>query len=212
MGDPIMNLFGSILIFWFIGVIIVLVIYILESLLISGLHKLMYGKGTILAWLPFTNVYLLGKLTVNTTVGWLLVVGTILTANFSYNIGEVSNTYSLLPAELIGPLSTIQSIAVLGLLIYALIKYFKLKDEKKNATNVAVAPVVVNDNVDLQQNQQPVQSQPVVQSVTPQVAPTPVVPTSTPGVGVPPVVDNSNGVVNQNVNQVINDNSNTNNL
>lgn len=212
MGDPIMNLFGSLLIFLIIGLIIVLVIYILESLLINGLHKLMYGKGTILAWLPFTNVYLLGKLTVNTTVGWLLVVGTILTSNFSYKVGEVSKIYSLLPADLIGPVSTIQSIATVGLLIYALIKYFKLKDEKKNANNVAFAPVIVNDSVPLQQNQQPVQSQPVVQAVTPQVAPTPVVPTATPGVGVLPVVDNSNGVVNQNVNPVVNDNSNINNL
>lgn len=205
MGDPIMNLFGSVLIFLFIGLIIALVIYILESLLISGLHKLMYGKGTILAWLPFTNVYLLGKLTVNTTVGWILVICTILTANFSFKIGEVSKTYSLLPVDLIGPVSTIQSIAIFGLLIYALIKYFKLKDEKKNANNVAVAPVIVNDNVPLQQTQQPVQSQPVAQVVTTQVAQTPVVPTATPGVGVPTVVD-------QSVNQVVNDNSNTNNL
>lgn len=205
MGDPIMNLFGSVLIFLFIGLIIVLVIYILESLLISGLHKLMYGKGTILAWLPFTNVYLLGKLTVNTTVGWILVICSILTVNFSYKIGEVSKTYSLLPVDLIGPVSTIQSIATFGLLIYALIKYFKLKDEKKNAYNVAVAPVIVNDNVPLQQTQQPVQSQPVAQAVTTQVSPTPVVPTATPGVGVSPVVD-------QSVNSVVNDNSNKNNL
>ena len=205
MGDPIMNLFGSLLIVLIIGLIIVLVIYILESLLINGLHKLMYGKGTILAWLPFTNVYLLGKLTVNTTVGWLLVVGTILTSNFSYKVGEVSKIYSLLPADLIGPVSTIQSIATVGLLIYALIKYFKLKDEKKNANNVAVAPVIVNDNVPLQQTQQPVQSQSVAQAVTPQVAQTPVVPTATPGDGVSLVDD-------QNVNHVVNDNSNTNNL
>lgn len=209
MGDPIMNLFDSLLFFLFIGLIIVLVIYILESLLINGLHKLMYGKGTILAWLPFTNVYLLGKLTVNTTVGWLLVVITILTSDFVYRLGfmfgEVFASYTLLLMAYIGPFLTILRVASLGFWIYAVIKYFKLKDEKKNANNVAVAPVIVNDNVPLQQTQQPVQSQPVAQAVTTQVAQTPVVPTATPGVGVPPVVD-------QSVNPVVNDNSNPNNL
>ena len=44
-------------------------IYIACSKFLSNLNKLIYGKGTILAWLPFTSIYLMGKLAFNNLVG-----------------------------------------------------------------------------------------------------------------------------------------------
>lgn len=102
--------------FWglFIGIIIIssiigIILYILEATLLSKLNKLMYGKETALAWIPIANIYLLGKLTVNETVGWALLILFVLSGRFG-------------------------SIAVLTFVIfdiYAFIKYIQLKNKKK---------------------------------------------------------------------------------
>ena len=52
---------------------VVILIYILVGILLNKLNKVMYGKGTALAFIPFCNVYLLGKLTINKIVGWVLL-------------------------------------------------------------------------------------------------------------------------------------------
>ena len=48
-------------------IIILIILWIIEGIIINKLHKEMYGKATALAWVPFCNIYLLGKLTVNKT-------------------------------------------------------------------------------------------------------------------------------------------------
>ncbi len=116
-------------------VILVIAAYIAEGILLYKLNKLMYGKGTPLAWIPICNTYLLGKLTVNKIVGWILVACMFLTANFTITINGVETTKSLLPASIVSVLSPIYSMAVFGLLIYAIIKYVDLK-KKANSNQI----------------------------------------------------------------------------
>ena len=109
--------------------IFVIVMYIVEGIFLTKLNKLMYGKGTALAWIPIANSYLLGKFTINNVVGWLLVAATFLTMNFSTTINGIEKTTSILPDSIRSTVSNILSIFQLGLLVYAIIKYFKLKKE-----------------------------------------------------------------------------------
>ena len=114
-----------------VGAIFVLVIaitiYVVEGIFLNKLNKLMYGKGTPMAWIPIANTYLLGKLTVNKTVGWILVACVILTSEYTTTVNGVENTYTILPEALNSIVSPLYSLAVIGLLVYAIVKYNKLK-------------------------------------------------------------------------------------
>lgn len=82
---------------------------------LNRFHKLVYGKETIFAFIPICNVYLLGKLAVNNTVGILLAF-----------LGFLP---SFLPETISYIISTPYQIAVIGLFIYSIIKYFKRKKD-----------------------------------------------------------------------------------
>ena len=56
----------------FLLFVIVPIIHILLGIFLNKFNKLVYGEGSILAWFPIFNLYLLGKLTVNKYVGWIL--------------------------------------------------------------------------------------------------------------------------------------------
>lgn len=56
-----------------IALIIVIIIYIIKSIFLSNFNKLVNGEGTLMAWFPITDTYLLGKLTVSKKVGLILV-------------------------------------------------------------------------------------------------------------------------------------------
>lgn len=98
--------------------------YALFGVFLCKLNTLVNGKGTMLAWVPICNIYLLGKLAVNKVVGWILVIGTFL-------IGIMR--FSDVPSESISSIVfKIYNIIILGLFIYAVIKYFKLKNNQNN--------------------------------------------------------------------------------
>lgn len=103
----------------FIGIILfcifMIAVYIVESLIINKLHKKLYGKGTVLAFIPVTRTYLLGKVAINETVGYILVAVQII--------------ISILPDELSDFVSNIFNLVSIALLIYAAIKYSKLKND-----------------------------------------------------------------------------------
>ncbi len=121
------GLLGAMAIVGIFAIIFAIGVYIVEGIFLSKLNKLMYGKGTPLAWIPICNTYLLGKLTINKIVGWILVGCVALTANYTITINGVETTKSLLPASIVSIISPIYSLATFGLLIYAIIKYFDLK-------------------------------------------------------------------------------------
>lgn len=114
-----------------IGVVIVLLlVYIGISIFLNKLNKAIYKKGTIMAFLPIFNVYLLGKLTVNKIVGCLLVIATFITGSFTSSFNGNENSYTLLPNSVSVIISSITSVMVIVLFVFAIIKYSKLKDKK----------------------------------------------------------------------------------
>ena len=120
-----------------IGILLIVIIllmiflYISFALLLNRLNKVIYGKGTILAWLPLTNVYLLGKLTVSNVLGWILVILNVLTAFISNDI------YTLL-----------FGLVCLILYIYAGIKYKKLKKAQTVQVSLDSDPNSLSNNIE----------------------------------------------------------------
>ena len=106
-------------------------IYIVCSKFLSNFNKLKYGKGTILAWLPFTSIYLMGKLAFNELVGWGLLVICILSSSYTVTVNGVETVQTIAPASIQGPLSKIYPLLNLGVLVYCIFKYNKLKKRKR---------------------------------------------------------------------------------
>lgn len=102
-------------------------IYIVCSKFLSNFNKLKYGKGTILAWLPFTSIYLMGKLAFNELAGWGLLVICILSASYTITVNGVETVQTIAPASIQGPLSKIYPLLNLGVFVYCIFKYNKLK-------------------------------------------------------------------------------------
>ncbi|MCI7701535.1 MAG: zinc ribbon domain-containing protein [Tenericutes bacterium] len=148
-------------------IIILIILWIIEGIIINKLHKEMYGKATALAWVPFCNIYLLGKLTVNKTIGWALAISKILTYTITTTVNGVQKTYSILPSSISTLLSGIVGIITFCLLIYAIVKYKSLEKSNniQNQTNIAQQPTyqqpvpqqqVSQQTVMFQQSQQPI--------------------------------------------------------
>lgn len=125
------ELMGRILVFLGIILVVLIIIYVLQAILLTKLNKLMYGKGTPMAWIPIANIYLLGKLTINKLVGWILVICCFSTGTVTTTVNGESTTTTLLPESIGSIVSIVYSISVFALFIYAIIKYFKLKKEQK---------------------------------------------------------------------------------
>lgn len=140
----------SILIFSVIIFIVAIVVYVLESIFLYKFNKLVYGKGTPLAWIPICNIYLLGKLAVNKIVGWILVIILFLTGTYTVTVNGVEETYTILPEGIHNVLTVLYYLVFLGLFVYAIIKYMRIK--KSRNTQQPMQP------------QQPVQPQQPMQS------------------------------------------------
>ncbi len=112
--------------------VLAIVIYIAYGIFLNRFNKLLYGKGTPIAWIPIANLYLLGKLTFNKSVGWILVVLSFLTAETTTTVnGEVKTQHALIPG------GGILSLVEFGLFIYAIIKYNKIKRGEISAEEAA---------------------------------------------------------------------------
>jgi hypothetical protein len=122
---------------------IIFVIYICIALLLNKLNKLIYGKGTWMAFIPIFNIYLLGKLTINKVVGFILVLCIFLSGYFSTTINGVEKVYAILPGDARIMVGSFSSIITFVLLIYAIVKRKRLKKEKRSNADA----LTINNNV-----------------------------------------------------------------
>lgn len=123
--DQILGILAGALILVFI---MATTFYVVMGIVLFKLNRIMYGNGTPLAWIPFCNIYLLGKLTFNKWVGWLLIVLGLISTSFQINImgnNVISGTF--LSPGIVLIISTVYSIIVLILFIYVIIKYLRLR-------------------------------------------------------------------------------------
>ena len=150
MNSLVQILQGIIVIFF----IVFIVVYILQALLLSGLNKKMYGKGTILAWIPVCNTYLLGKLVVNKGCGFILILWSFAstaltfmsaTAFFTNAVGQTTTPGMISPTIATG-VSFLYNLTTFVLFIIALVKFFTYK--KQN----------VDESISYQPVSQPVES------------------------------------------------------
>ena len=125
-----MEVLGALAGFLVVILLIILAIYIAIAVFLNKFNKLVYGKGTAKSWIPIANVYLLGKLTVNKFVGWILVACIILTGRLTITVNGIKTVYTLLPESINSIVSSLYNITVIVLFIYAIVKYNKLKKNK----------------------------------------------------------------------------------
>ena len=167
--------FRLILQFLMFAWIIIIAIYIALAIFLNKLNKLVYGKGTAMAWIPIVNFYLLGKLTINKIVGWVLVICLFLMGSYTTTVNGESKTYTILPENISSVVLVIFGLAVSILIIYAIVKYFGLKEENKNSSQVSSQPntqSAVNVQPPMEQSVQPAVNvqPPVEQPVQPTVS------------------------------------------
>lgn len=131
MDNSLETIIGASVVVLLMSLAIGIIGFILIGIFLNKLNKLIYGKGTPMAFIPIVNIYLLGKLAVNKIVGWLLIICLILTGDISVTVNNETSTTSILPEDIQVIVSLIYSVATLVLFIYAIIKYFNLKKEKQ---------------------------------------------------------------------------------
>ena len=167
------KLLGALAGFVIVIFILVIGIYIAQAIFLNKFNKLVNGKGTPMAWIPIFNIYLLGKLTINKLVGWILVICIFLTGTYSTTVNGVESSGSILPEGVRSVVSTIYGLAVLGLFIYAIIKYNKIKKEgigTQTTSNYQTSTQPVQPTMNSTQPVQPTMNP--TQSVQPTINPT----------------------------------------
>lgn len=129
-------------------------LYVVIAKFLNNLNKLIYGKSTVLAWIPILDIYLLGKLAVNKFVGWALVVSAFLSSTYSTTKDGMEFTVSILPEGARSIISTIYGFALLGSFIYAIIKYNKLnKDNLANSSEQSMHTPTQRENYAFEETQ-----------------------------------------------------------
>ena len=174
------GIFQMLLGFALIALVIGIVLYIVEAIFLNKYNKLVTGKGTVLAWIPFYfQSYLLGKLAFNKAVGWGLVAAEFATAKVK--IGNIDVTL-IKNESLRGTIGTIYTLVTICILIYAFVKYKNLKKS-----------VVLNNNMVADGTNISAQAIPNT-NVNPN---DPFAPN--PNVGVEPMMQNSNNILDASV-------------
>jgi hypothetical protein len=118
--------------FIFFILAIVLVFYIFMALGLMKMADRLGHKGTWMAWIPFCNSYLLGKVAISKAIGWVLVGLTLLAGTSMSDSAEGSVKISLLPE----PLRSIVAIALFVLTVVCLNKIYKKFSTKSTVMTV----------------------------------------------------------------------------
>ena len=121
-------------------------IYVLQGIFLTKFNKLINGKGTPLAWIPICNIYLLGKLSINKIVGWILVVCAVITAKYTVTINGVQTVYTILPKNITSFITSLYSATILILFIYSIIKYNDIKKGKNTFNKEKVCETSNQEN------------------------------------------------------------------
>lgn len=156
--------------------ILIIIMYVFMGVFLGKLNKLIYGKGTPMAWIPLLNTYLMGKLVVNKVFGIILVIIPFI---ISFIPGaDISNTHTTVQNGVQTTVSTSTSLNTILLLVYSLVclvifvlavvKYFKLK--KNRVTPMETETPNVTMPTPPIGSPAPVTEQPVVPGQTPNIA------------------------------------------
>lgn len=112
--------------------VIGVIVYIFFAIFLNKFNELVEGDRTVLAWIPFANIYLLGKLAVSKPVGIALLVGNFLIGNITTTDKYGFETSTPILGDFSGFANVLYKVIFVIILIYAITKYDQLK---KNPTN-----------------------------------------------------------------------------
>lgn len=117
--------------YFFIAIIILILItcYAVLAIFLNNFNKKVYGTSTVMAWIPFANVYLLGKLTFNKDAGYGLIALFLLSGTLKLTFDRTTIVLSL-PNVLQVILGAVFAGTFIATLIYGIQKYTNLDNKK----------------------------------------------------------------------------------
>lgn len=116
---------------WQIILGVSIVSFILQGLITNKLNKSIYGRGSIFAFIPFLNMFTLGKVCADEIVGLVLALMLILCFRLNVSIGGVDKTFALIPESTSSILLPYCLFMIISLYIYSIFKFFRsIKDKK----------------------------------------------------------------------------------
>lgn len=147
------------------GFAIPLVIFwLFLSIFLTIFNKKVYKKFSLLAWVPIFHLYLLGELTFNMMVGFLILFSTLLVTNFHVEYGNMQVNFGVIPLEYNGIKWAITAlnlyiVVLMGITFLGIFKCINYKEKKKDTNDVRVEESLIdpagttdidfNDNVEL---------------------------------------------------------------
>lgn len=99
-------------------IIIGLGVYVLVGMVLSKANKQKYGVNTLMAWFPIVNIYLIGKISSSKIMGWLLLIGFLLTCEWSTIDGSIKRSVGFMPQ----PYRLILNYAIIGVIVMLFLK------------------------------------------------------------------------------------------
>lgn len=135
-------------------IVIFILLYILLGFFLNKFNVLMGNKKTIIAYIPLMNIYLLGKLAVDDFFGIAMALYFIV-ANGTYSItlDSISINGSFLSGNFGLIMKIIYDVLLLIVIIYALYKYFYMKNKFNNP--LILTKKDKNDNKNIKKESKP---------------------------------------------------------
>lgn len=121
--------------FWYFFIVVVILIiiacYAALAIFLNKFNKKVYGTSTVMSWIPFANVYLLGKLTFSKDAGYGLIALFLLSGTLKLTFDRTTIVLSL-PNVLQVILGAVFAGAFIATLIFAINKYDKISTNNSN--------------------------------------------------------------------------------
>ena len=123
---------GFLLFFIIVIILIFVICYAALAIFLNNFNKKMYGESTVMAWIPFANIYLLGKLTFNKDAGYGLTALLVLSGTIKLTFDRTTIVLSL-PNILQMILGAAFAGAFVAVLIFFFILYGRLSSKNKES-------------------------------------------------------------------------------
>ena len=123
---------GFLYFFIIIIILIVVICYAALAIFLTHFSEKMEGEPSVMAWIPFANIYLLGKLTFNKDTGYGLVALFVLSCTLTLQIDKTTIILSL-PGIVQAILGDAFAGAFVAVLIFGIRKYGRLSSKNKES-------------------------------------------------------------------------------
>lgn len=125
---------GFLYFFIIVILLIVVICYAALAIFLTHFSEKVEGEPSVMAWIPFANIYLLGKLTFNKDTGYGLVALFVLSCTLTLQIDKTTIILSL-PGVIQMILGAAFAGAFVAVLIFGVRKYGRLNSPKGKDNN-----------------------------------------------------------------------------